>query len=157
MKTIFISGIETISLDQFNLYYRPRLLELCKNPEINFNISDDTGCSALVQDLLIKTLPEEQLKRVVVFCLHSPQYVLSEGFHLVGGFNTLEERNAAMTVTSDADYHIILSGRGKSAVENNICRRNSPEYDFSKFLLKGNFEFWSLMFKQEEESVEKGE
>ena len=64
------------------------------------------------------------------------------------GFKTLEERDAAMTLLSNKDLHVILSGTGKSAVEKNILRRVTPKYDYEKFNTNEyNVMFWKDLFK----------
>ena len=53
-----------------------------------------------------------------------------------------------MTLLSNKDLHVILSGTGKSAVEKNILRRVTPKYDYEKFNTpEYNVMFWKDLFK----------
>jgi len=147
-RVIFISGNTDLDEKQFMTYYAYQISELLKNKNIFFNLSDDDGCSAMLQSMFAKMIDDKS--RVNVFHMgNSLKNLFSGEFVTVGYFNTLEERNAAMTLSSNMDYHIILEGKGKSAVEKNICRRNTPEYNYMKHWVVGNRRFWD-MFKGEE-------
>lgn len=145
-KSIFISGNTDLSEKQFIQYYLPTLTELVKDDNIYFNISDETGCSEMVQVYLNKTLKDRN--KVNIYCIgDKPKVYLSENFLCFNGFKTLEERNAAMTHASNIDLHVILPGKNNSAVRDNLCRRNEPEYDFMKYFLNGNTGFWQMFYE----------
>ena len=125
----------------------PIITELAKEENIYFNISDDDGCSEFTQILLNKILTDKN--RVNVYCIGvKPKHYITEEFMCFPGFQTLEERNAAMTLATNMDLHIILKGKGNSSVRNNLCRRNEPEYDYMKHY-SSNFGFWQLFFNDE--------
>ena len=157
--SVFISGNRDLSEKDFITYYLPYLHELISNDNVIFNISDDEGCSEIAQVLLNSIL--EDRNRVNIYCIgDKPKYYLSENFTCFSGFKTLEERNAAMTLASNMDIHIILSGKGRSMIEDNLCRRNEPEYNYMKHYMNGNVGFWQMFFMSEnldEEKEEKNE
>ena len=147
-KSIFISGNTDLSDKQFIQYYLPILTELAKDNNIYFNISDDDGCSEMVQ-LLLNKLVKDKFK-VSVYCVgDNPKHFICSEFLCFTGFKTLEERNAAMTFASNMDLHVILPGKGRSAVEDNLCRRNEPEYNYIKHYINGKTEFWQMFFQSE--------
>ena len=152
-KIIFISGNTDLEEKKFITYYLPVLTELAKDPNTLFALSDDAGCAEMCQVYLNQVL--EDKTRVTVYCVgNKPTNYLNGEFVLVSDFVTKEERDAAMTAISNMDFHIILSGHGKTACGHNIIRRNSPEYDFLKYLLKGNTMFWNTLFLKLEEKNE---
>ena len=155
-KSIFISGNTDLSEKQFIQYYLPVITELAKEDDIYFNISDESGCSEMVQVYLNKTLKDRN--KVNIYCVgDKPQHYLSENFLCFNGFKTLEERNAAMTFASNMDLHIIIPGKGRSAIEDNLCRRNEPEYNYIKHYINGKTEFWQMFFGNSESLDEKVE
>ena len=131
--SVFISGNRDLSEKDFITYYLPYLHELISNDNVIFNISDDEGCSEFCQVYLNKVLTDKS--RVTIFGMEeTPTHYLSEEFLYFGNFTTLEERNAAMTVCSGIDLHIILDGKGTSEVQKNLIRRFTPKYDYMKYL-----------------------
>ena len=146
-KSIFISGNLDLPEKQFIQYYMPIITELAKDENTYFNISDDEGCAEMTQILLNKILTNRN--NVNVFCIgQMPKHYISENFMCFSGFKTLEERDAAMTFASNIDLHIVLEGKGSSAVKNNICRRQSPEYNYMKHYMS-NFGFWQMFFNND--------
>lgn len=147
-NVIFISGNTDISEKDFMQYYLPVLAELSKSEEkIYYVLSDDEGCSEITQLFLKSNLKDKSV--VSIFgCGIDPKVYIDPDFVYVGGFKTLEERDAAMTLLSNKDLHVILSGIGKSAVEKNILRRVTPKYDYEKFNTpEYNVMFWKDLFK----------
>lgn len=147
-NVIFISGNTDISEKDFMQYYLPVLAELSKSEEkIYYVLSDDEGCAEITQLFLKSNLKDKSV--VSIFgCGIDPNIYIDPDFVYVGGFKTLEERDAAMTLLSNRDLHVILSGTGKSAVEKNILRRVTPKYDYEKFNTpEYNVMFWKDIFK----------
>ena len=158
IKSVFISGNLDLSDKQFIQYYLPIITELAKEDNIYFNVSDDDGCSEMVQ-ILLNNLLKDKFK-VSVYCVgDNPKHFVCSDFLCFTGFRTLEERNAAMTFASTTDLHIILPGKGNSAVKDNLCRRNEPEYNYIKHYINGNTGFWQMFFQSEnlEENNEENE
>lgn len=153
-NSVFISGNIDLNEKLFIQYYMPYLTELVKDENTYFNISDDSGCSEMVQVLLDKTVTDKS--RINIFCIGEyPRIKVSEESVCFWGFKTLEERNAAMTLSSNLDLHIIFPGKGKSMVEKNLNRRYSPHYDYFKHYVNGNTQFWQMFFNAEELKDEK--
>ena len=145
IKSVFISGNLDLTDKQFIQYYLPIITELAKEDNIYFNVSDDDGCSEMVQ-ILLNNLLKDKFK-VSVYCVgDNPKHFISSDFLCFTGFRTLEERNAAMTFASNMDLHVILPGKGRSSVEDNLCRRNEPEYNYIKHYVNGKTEFWQMFF-----------
>jgi len=154
IKSVFISGNLDLTDKQFIQYYLPIITELVKDENIYFNVSDDDGCSEMTQVLLNKLL--EKKSRVSVYCVGgNPKHFVSSEFVCFTGFKTLEERNAAMTFASNMDLHVILPGKGRSSIEDNLCRRNEPEYNYLKHYINGNAGFWQMFFGNTE-SLDEG-
>lgn len=148
IKSIFISGNLDLSEKQFMQYYFPVISELAKENTVYFNISDDDGCAEMTQ-ILLNTILKDKFK-VSVYCVgDNPKHFISPDFLCFTGFKTVEERNAAMTYASTMDLHVILSGKGRSMVEHNLCRRNEPNYDYAKHYLNGNSRFWQMFFQED--------
>ena len=147
-KSIFISGNNDLSEKQFIQYYLPIITELIKDDNIYFNISDDDGCSEMTQILLNNNIKNKN--KVSVYCIgDTPKHYVSDRFLCFSGFKTIEERNAAMTFASTTDLHVIIPGKGNSAVKDNLCRRNEPEYNYMKHFINGNIGFWQMFFQSE--------
>ena len=147
-KSIFISGNNDLSEKQFIQYYLPIITELIKDDNIYFNISDDDGCSEMTQILLNSNIKNKN--KVSVYCIgDTPKHYVSNRFLCFSGFKTIEERNAAMTFASTTDLHVIIPGKGNSAVKDNLCRRNEPEYNYMKHFINGNTGFWQMFFQSE--------
>lgn len=147
-RSVFISGNLDLSDKKFIQYYMPIITELSENENVYFNISDDIGCSEMVQVLLKGVLKNKN--NVNIYCIgDKPKIYLDDAFLCFSGFKTLEERNAAMTFATDMDLHIVLPGKGKSAVKDNLCRRNEPEYNYIKHYVTGKTEFWQMFFSAE--------
>ena len=147
-KSIFISGNNDLSEKQFIQYYLPIITELIKDDNIYFNISDDDGCSEMTQILLNSNIKNKN--KVSVYCIgDTPKHYVSDRFLCFSGFKTIEERNAAMTFASTTDLHVIIPGKGNSAVKDNLCRRNEPEYNYMKHFINGNTGFWQMFFQSE--------
>ncbi len=145
INIVFISGNTDLSDKKYmQYYYYPMAMLLQHDKPIHFVLSDDDGCAAFTQMLLKQHLKENQT--VSIFgCGEDPVNYMDQRFVYVGGFATLEERDAAMTFISNKDLHVVLEGQGRSAVEHNITRRVTPEYDYSKYATS-NVIFWKPLF-----------
>jgi len=152
-RSIFISGNTDLSEKQFIQYYLPLLKTLIDDETVTFRLADDTECSKMC----IKTFEQflKNKKRVIIYSTQRqiPTNIPS-GYNFIGGFKTMEERDAAMTITSDSDIHIILSGKGRTSVEKNLIRRNTPEYPYAKYIATGYREFWTEIFNNIAQNVQ---
>lgn len=142
--TIFVSGNNDLPKEKFDKYYVPILTSIIKeHPNVNVSVSDN-GVSALVQEFFIEH--ELKLNNLCIFCMGEyPRVRLDDRISFICGFKTTEERDAAMTVTSDMDLHIIVEGDNKDEIIQNIARRNMVEYDYSQYITDNyNKPFWEL-------------
>lgn len=148
---IFVSG--NIDMDEkkyLQYYYYPMEFLLQSEEPIHFVLSDDDGCAAMTQVLLKQHMKENH--SVSIFgCGDDPVNYVDQRFVYVGGFQTLEERDAAMTFISNKDLHVVLEGKGRSAVEHNVIRRVTPEYDYEKYK-ESNVIFWQPLISKLNES-----
>ena len=143
-QVVFISGNTDMNDKQFMTYYAPQIMELANDPNVEFNIGDDEGCALMVQMLLSKPDKFDKSRVNIFYMGDKIRNIVHKDYITIGGFQTLEERNAGMTLSSNLDYHIILEGKGRTMVGDNICRRNSPEYNYGKHFFTGNTPFWKL-------------
>ena len=124
MKTVFISGHLDLTEEEFNEHYRPIILNAwcwCAS----FVLGDARGADAMVQRYLrslIDSNPDNDGGLIVVYHMFDkPRHNM--GFMTVAGFQTDDERDAAMTATSDLDIAWVRPGREKSGTAKNLARR----------------------------------
>lgn len=127
----FISGHRKITQDEFNNSYVPAIdFVLDKTPDCKFVIGDYWGCDEMAQNYLIDTLGIDQSRITVYHMFESPRYYNSKIKNFVGGFESDEERDAAMTDASDDDIafvrsHTVLSGTAQNILRRYTLDRNS--------------------------------
>jgi hypothetical protein len=117
MKIAFISGHLDLTFQEFQLHYKSYLDKASFHGDL-FVVGDANGCDQMVQ----AHLHLKGANVTVYHMLESPRNCLDE-FSVVGGFNTDEERDAAMTAVTDYDIAWVRPGREKSGTANNIKRR----------------------------------
>lgn len=156
-SNIFISGITNISEKQFMEFYYPILDFIVKQEEDPIiEMSDDDGVALLSQLYFKSVLDKLKNGQIIIFGLgEQPKNFVSEKYIYIGGFTSVEERDAAMTYTTNRDVHIILEGEEKQTVIDNIIRRNTPLYDFNRFIKNGNHYFWDEIEKQKQTDKKK--
>lgn len=120
----FISGHRDLTLEEFNKYYTPVILEILEeDPTCEFVVGDYQGVDSMAQRLL-----ENCVDRVTVYHMFdAPRNLINPNFKTIGGFTSDEERDAAMTKDSDRDIAFVRKGRRKSGTAQNIVRR----YEFN--------------------------
>ncbi len=118
MKTFFISGHRDITPEEFNEHYVPAIDKALSEKNITFVIGDYHGVDHIAQEYL-----KNKKAHVVVF--HMFEYHRENAGHpTLGGFKNDEERDAAMTKTSDEDIAWVRPGKEKSGTAINLRRRN---------------------------------
>lgn len=117
MKTAFVSGHLTLSIQEFDQHYAPKL-KAALDEGCQFVVGDFKGTDAQAQ-LWLKARKAEA---TVYHMFESPRN--NADFPCVGGFKSDEERDAAMTTASDFDIAWVRPGREKSGTAKNISRRN---------------------------------
>ena len=133
--TYFISGHRVISQEEFDATYKPTIDFVLENePNCKFVIGDYWGCDEIAQNYL---LDEKQISpsRVTVYhMMQSPRYFNKKVYNFVGGFQSDDERDEAMTNASDEDIAFVrdcnvLSGTGKNILRRYLLDRNKKTQD----------------------------
>ncbi len=120
MTTYFISGHLDLTTGEFREHYAPRIAAAITE-DAAFVVGDARGCDLMSQ----LYLRDQRALRVQVFhMLEWPRNNIG-GFPTVGGFQTDEERDEAMTARSDVDIAWIRPGRRTSGTAANLARRRS--------------------------------
>lgn len=128
--TAFISGHLDLTREEFNEYYKNRILEYLDTH--SFVVGDAKGCDSFAQELL----SQFKQARVTVYHMFTIPRV-NYGFPTRGGFVSDEDRDAAMTRDSDIDIawvrpeelaKVLYSKKYKpgrvSGTQKNLNRRN---------------------------------
>lgn len=117
----FISGHLSLTQKEFDTYYKP-LIDKALSCNHSFVVGDAKGADTLAQNYLF-----EKTDRVTVYHMFDePRY--NVGFPTVGGYESDEERDVAMTDNSDTDIAWVRKGREKSGTQKNLDRREEIKY-----------------------------
>lgn len=111
----FVSGHLDITREEFKLYYIPMLMVEMDISE--FVIGDARGLDLMAQQFLATF----SASVTVYHMFDTPRN--NVGFPTVGGFQTDEERDKAMTINSDQDIAWVRPGRENSGTARNLSRR----------------------------------
>ena len=117
IMTYFISGHLTVTPEEFQREYEPRIREKAQEPNVDFVVGDARGTDHLAQ----KLLKQLGAKVIVFHMFESPRH--NEGFPTCGGFTSDRERDAALTAASDHDIAWVRPGRERSGTAKNLRRR----------------------------------
>lgn len=115
MKTYFISGHLDLTEAEFAEHYVPRLAA-CVEEGAAFVVGDARGCDRMTQLFL-------RGAHVRVFHMFEEPRNNACGFPTTGGFGNDKDRDAAMTLASDADIAWVRPGRERSGTAANLARR----------------------------------
>jgi hypothetical protein len=119
MKIAHISGHYDLSEAEFERHYRPQIDEAIAHGD-HFIVGDANGADVSAQQYLFARLGASD--RVRVFhMLDRPRH--NAGFATVGGFDSDEQRNEAMTHQSDYDIAWIRHGFEHAGTARNLARR----------------------------------
>ena len=121
MTTYFISGHLDLAQEEFDLYYKPQILNLLyrklfQGEDINFVVGDAMGADLLAQKCL-----EDCADVTVYHMFEAPRNCLHA--KTMGGFKSDKERDEAMTMSSNEDIAWVRPGREKSGTAKNLKRR----------------------------------
>jgi hypothetical protein len=131
--TYFISGHRRLTKEEFNESYAPMIDFVLENStDCKFVIGDYWGCDEMAQNYLVDTLGIDPSRITVYHMMEAPRYHNKKIENLVGGFQTDEERDAAMTDASDEDIayvrdHTVLSGTAQNILRRYRLDRNPPK------------------------------
>lgn len=122
-NTYFISGHRNITEEEFSKY-KAVLTELVNNkPDVLFVVGDYEGVDILAQNFLVDDLLFSPQQITVYHMFESPRNINPKITHTVGGFETDEDRDAAMTMASSHDIAFIRNHTKWSGTGQNILRR----------------------------------
>jgi len=110
-QTYFISGHVDISQEDFNKYYRDKIMEAVSNPNSMFVVGNAPGADIMAQYLLIDLLKDDNgLDRICVYhCGSTPSIIADTRLKTIGGFKTHEEKDRSMTLASNIDIAYVRS------------------------------------------------
>lgn len=121
----FISGHRNITEEQFNEVYVPAIEKVVESDSgFGFVVGDYYGVDIMAQNYLVK---RGFASKVFVYHMFDKPRNKAEGItNVVGGFQTDEERDAAMTKASDFD--IAFYDHEPSGTGENLRRRHCMNY-----------------------------
>lgn len=118
----FISGHRDITEAEFNNYYVPVIKHILDvDAEATFVVGDYHGVDIMAQNFLVACGMQDCTTVYHMFTAPRNHNVCIT--KCVGGFQTDEERDSAMTKASDFDIAFVRKGRWDSGTAQNIKRR----------------------------------
>lgn len=124
-KTYFISGHRNITEDEFDVYKRKIQSVLETTPDALFVVGDYYGVDIMSQNYLINDLQIAPERITVYHMFTTPRNANEQIVNFVGGFESDEDRDAAMTKDSSFDIAFIRDHTQLSGTAQNILRRSS--------------------------------
>jgi hypothetical protein len=115
----FISGHGDVTIDEFQEHYVPVILEALVDVDAEFVVGDYKGADNRAQAFLYN-----HTDKVTVFHMFESPRINVGNFKTNGGYQSDEERDAAMTANSDIDIAWVREGREDSGTAKNMARRN---------------------------------
>ena len=123
-KTYFISGHRNITEHEFEKY-KDKLSNILKEiPDALFVVGDYQGVDIMCQNFLLDELEINPQQIIVYHMFDSPRNVNPKVVNLSGGFESDEERDAAMTANSTKDIAFVRNHTELSGTAQNILRRH---------------------------------
>ena len=123
-QTFFISGHRNITENEFEFNYIPKIneaLHLYENAK--FIVGDYYGVDIMAQNYLMDVLGLEPERVTVYHMFDSPRNCNSKITNMVGGFQTDDERDEAMTAASSFDIAFVRDNNIITGTGKNILRR----------------------------------
>lgn len=167
----FVTGSKQVTGQEFMQYYSSALLERAKSPntEAYFIVNDDPGVGWFTLFTLAGALEYDEQPRVTVYYVGehpfadgAPQEMIdllkkSNFSFIKKGFDSVEERNLAMAVSSALDYHVLFGYDDEDTIKQNIVYHHYP-YDKIMELCKpyienSTNEFWSIISRKPNEQL----
>ena len=135
-KVYFISGHRDITHEEFKEHYVKRIAEiLIKDNECHFILGDCIGLDSMALKLLYSYNVESD--RITLY--HVGPMVAQHTCHVVSDFESDEERDNAMTISSDEDIAWVRPGKEDSGTALNLKRRE--RYSAMKNMVDVCFDF----------------
>lgn len=120
----FISGHRDITTEEFDCYYVPALINYSEDPDIRFIVGDYYGVDIMAQDYLVNILKIDPSRITVYHMMEAPRNINPLITKTKGGYQSDEERDAAMTMASCDDIAYVRKGKETSGTAQNILRRH---------------------------------
>lgn len=124
-KTYFISGHRDITAEEFQNYSQALDKIIKEIPDASFVVGDYYGVDIMAQDYLVNILKIDPTQITVYHMFDKPRNINEKITNTVGGFETDEERDAAMTTNSSHDIAFVRNHKKLSGTAQNILRRHS--------------------------------
>lgn len=124
-KTFFISGHRNITNEEFQIYKDVLKKNTQEIPDSLFVIGDYQGVDIMAQNYLIDELNVHPDRITIYHMFDEPRNINSKIMHTVGGFESDEERDAAMTMNSGHDIAFVKTHQVLSGTAQNILRRHT--------------------------------
>lgn len=122
--TYFISGHRNITEEEFEKFYKTTIdMVLDKTPDCRFVVGDYQGVDIMAQNYLLDVRGIDPSRVTVYHMFDTPRNKNEKVVNLVGGFQTDEERDAAMTQNSFEDIAFVRDWTTLSGTGQNILRR----------------------------------
>lgn len=124
-KTYFISGHRDITAEEFEFNYIPMInFALHTTPDAMFIVGDYQGVDIMAQNYLMDVLALEPDRVCVYHMFDSPRNANPRITKFVGGFESDDERDEAMTKASSQDIAFVRDIKKNSGTAQNILRRH---------------------------------
>ena len=123
-KTYFISGHRDITAEEFQNYSQALDKIIKETPDASFVVGDYYGVDIMAQDYLVNVLKIDPTQITVYHMFNKPRNINEKITNTVGGFETDEERDAAMTTNSSHDIAFVRNHKKLSGTAQNILRRH---------------------------------
>lgn len=123
-KTYFISGHRDITAEEFQNYSQALDKIIKETPDASFVVGDYYGVDIMAQDYLVNVLKIDPAQITVYHMFNKPRNINEKITNTVGGFETDEERDAAMTTNSSHDIAFVRNHKKLSGTAQNILRRH---------------------------------
>lgn len=130
-KVAMISGHLDLTSDEYDEHYSQKIYDAAMSGH-SFVVGDARGtdCFAITQLKLIARHREEfKWNRLTIYHMYDSPRALMYSGNFVGGFQSDEERDSAMTAASDYDIAWVRPGRENSGTARNIKRRLEKDND----------------------------
>lgn len=123
-NTYFISGHRDLTDVEFEFNYEPLINAALQNPNARFVVGDYHGADIMAQNYLMDIVFLDPSKVTVYHMMESPRNINPRITNTKGGFQSDEERDAAMTAASAHDIALVRDNTKNSGTAQNILRRH---------------------------------
>ena len=124
--TYFISGHRDITPEEFEMNYQSAINEAIDTiSNCKFVVGDYYGCDIMAQNYLLDILNIDPDRITVYHMMESPRNINPKVIHTKGGYQSDEERDAAMKADSFADIAFVRNWKKLSGTGQNILRRHA--------------------------------